>query len=212
MADSDNTMTLSLVTRRELLAGTAIAVVGPKRNAFGRNELETGPSTDPALAVWRQWQDAQSLTEGLCRQQQRLERELLEVVGFPGASVRLRDRDPVMLHSPEAVGEVLDLDLENVAQRAKAEAEFAAHQARWDAADKEVGYSATLRAEHEAGARAQDLLKALSETPATSLAGVLAKLDAAIREGQASEDSGDLPWPLIRSAFEDIARISRKTK
>lgn len=164
MADSDNTTTLPLVTRRELLAGTAIAGVGAKRNAVGRNELVAHPSADPAMAVWRRWQDAHSLTELLCRQQQYLERKLLEAVGFPGANVRLRDGERLAMHPSQALDDMPDFDLETLPPRANAEAEFAAHQARWDAADKEIGYSGTLSAEREAGGRAQDLLKTLSET------------------------------------------------
>jgi hypothetical protein len=64
-----------------------------------------------------------------------------------------------------------------------------------------------LHAEREAGNQSQTLLKALSENPASSLAGVAAKLDAVLKEGEISEDSGEFPWPQIRSAFEDIRRI-----
>jgi hypothetical protein len=212
MADSDNTTTLPPVTRRELIAGTAIAVAGWKRNAFNRNDLEIGPSTDPAVAVWCQWQDAHNFAEQLCRRQQRLEQKLIEMVGFPGASTRMCNGETVTLHSFEPFHDVPNPGPENAEAFAQAEAKLTTHHVRWNAADEEIGYSATLSAEREAGERAQDLLKVLSETPAASLVGVLAKLDAALREGQASDDSGDLPWPLIRSAFEDIGRISRKTE
>ena len=57
---------------------------------------------------------------------------------------------------------------------------------------------------------AEELLKVLSETPATTLAGVAAKLDAVLKEGQSSEDDAKFPWPQIRSAFEDIAGITRQ--
>ncbi len=66
---------------------------------------------------------------------------------------------------------MLDLGPEDAATRTKAEAELAAHQIRWDSADLEVGYTATLSAESEAAARAEALLCLLSETPANSLAG-----------------------------------------
>ena len=90
---------------------------------------------------------------------------------------------------------------------AKAEADLSAHQARWDASDRAIGYTATLRAESEAADRAETLLEALSETPANSLAGVAAKLDAILREGQPSKDDAEFPWPQIRSVLEDIGRI-----
>ncbi|MER8533344.1 hypothetical protein [Mesorhizobium sp. M0220] len=90
------------------------------------------------------------------------------------------------------------------------EADFAAHQARWDAAAEEAGYTAALRAEREAGERAQDLLEAFSTTPATTLAGVAGKLDAVLREGEASEECSEFPWPQIRSALSDLVRIAQQ--
>lgn len=87
---------------------------------------------------------------------------------------------------------------------------MAAHQARWDAADREMGYSAMLLAEGEAADRAEELLELLSRTPAASLAGVAAKLDAALTEGEPSEGSSEFPWPQIRSARDDLVRIAKE--
>ncbi|WP_292064660.1 hypothetical protein [Mesorhizobium sp.] len=210
MADSDNTMTLPFVTRRRVVAGTAIAMVGWQPRAFASNDLEKDQSADPAVAVWRKWQAAREETERLCRQQQNLERKLAEMVGFPCATIRLRDGRSVRLHSLKAIRDVLDLGPEDVAMRAKAEADFAAHQARWDAADREIGYSAALHAERKAADRAEDMLEMLSETPAASLAGVAAKLDAVLREGEVSEDSIEFPWPQIRSTLDDVIRIGQR--
>ncbi|WP_206075211.1 hypothetical protein [Mesorhizobium tamadayense] len=210
MGDSDNSTTLPIVTRRRVLAGTAIAVVGLERKAFAGNALETDPSVDRAVAAWRKWQAAHEETERLCREQQRMERILAETVGFPCATIRLGDGVPVTLHSLQALRQVLDLGPEDVALRAKAETDLAAHQARWNAADREIGYSATLRAEREAADQAEALLELLSETPAASLAGVAAKLDAALREGQSSEDDAEFPWPQIRSVLDDVIRIGQE--
>ncbi|WP_292368910.1 hypothetical protein [Mesorhizobium sp.] len=184
--------------------------MGLQRNAFARSVLATDLSADPAVAVWRKWQAAHEQTERLCRQQQNLERKLAETVGFPGATIRLRDGESVRLHSLRAVREVLDLGPEDVAMRAKAAADFAAHQARWDAGDREIGYSAALHAEREAADRAEDLLEMLSQTPAASLGGAVAKLDAVLREGEVSEDCDEFPWPQIRSALDDVIRIGQR--
>ncbi len=70
-------------------------------------------------------------------------------------------------------------------------------------------YAAALIAEKTAGEQATELLKRLSQTPAASLAGVAAKLDAVLGEGQPSEDDEEFPWPQIRSALADIIRIGR---
>ncbi|WP_189350197.1 hypothetical protein [Mesorhizobium sp. M1E.F.Ca.ET.045.02.1.1] len=210
MADSDNTMTLPFVTRRRVVAGTAIAMVGWQPRAFARNDLEPDQSADPAVAVWRKWQAAHEEAERLCRQQQNLERKLAEMVGFPCATIPLCDGRIVRLHSRKAIRDVLDLSPEDVAMRAKAEVDFAAHQARWDAADREIGYSTALHAERKAADRAEDMLEMLSETPAASLAGVAAKLDAVLREGEVSEDSIEFPWPQIRSTLDDVIRIGQR--
>ena len=99
----------------------------------------------------------------------------------------------------------------NVAVVANTEAELAAYQGRWDASDRAIGYSAVIRAEIAAGDRAETLLEALSETPAISLAGVAAKLDAILREGQPSKSDAEFPWPQIRAVLQDAVRIGEQT-
>ncbi|AYM81047.1 hypothetical protein G6L67_07705 [Agrobacterium tumefaciens] len=211
MADSDNSTTLPHVTRRKILAGTAIAM-----GTWGSNTSATGESAgiassdplfDPVLPLWHQWQDAHNLTERLRRQQQGLERYLAETVGFPFAMIALPDGDPVAAYSREAIDDVFRLAPEETQARAKAEAEFAAYQLNWDRADRDIGYSATVQAEREAGDRAVDLLNAMAATCAASLAGVAAKLDAVLHEGNIWEDGSEFPWPHIRSALADIRRL-----
>ncbi|MDQ0563720.1 hypothetical protein QO004_005536 [Rhizobium mesoamericanum] len=209
MADSDNNTTLPLVTRRKMLAGTAIAMGAWGPNAFAGNRIAAEASSDPVLTLWHQWQHAHRLTESLCRQQQGHERQLAETVGFPFAIIQLSDGERVAAYSSEAIHDVLHLAPEEAAACAKAEAEFAAHKLQWDRADQEIGYSATVQAEREAGDRAEDLLDAMAATSATSLAGVAAKLDAVLREGNIWEDGSEFPWPLIRSVLDDLARLGR---
>ncbi|MER9183100.1 hypothetical protein [Mesorhizobium sp. M0767] len=207
MADSDNSTTLSFVTRRKVLAGTAIAMAATQANSFARSDLEGDDAIDPAVAVWKRWQAAWEETEQLCNQQQRLERVLIETVGSPCMTVKLSDGQSVTVHSLEALQELLGVRPATTIARAQAEAEIVAHQARWDAAGREIGYSTSLLAECEAAERAQALLEVLSQVPATSLAGIAAKLDAVLREGEYSLHDGESPWPQIRSALDDIARI-----
>ncbi|UCI05671.1 hypothetical protein [Mesorhizobium sp. B1-1-8] len=185
MADSDNSTTLPSVIRRELFRAT----------------------TDPAVTVWREWQAAHEETDRLSREQQRLERRLVEEVGFPKVMIRLSDDRGATPASHEALRGVLGVGSMETEIAAKVEADLAVHQARWEAYDRAIGYSATLRAESEAAGQAETLLEALSETPAISLAGVAAKLDAILREGQPSKDDPEFPWPQIRSVMEDIGRI-----
>ncbi|RUV26210.1 MULTISPECIES: hypothetical protein [unclassified Mesorhizobium] len=186
MADSDNTTTLPLVTHRRAVVGMASAIARSSRNVFASRGLQASQSGDLAQAAWRRWQDAHEETQRLFGQQQCLERKLIEAVGLPCATIQ-------------------SFDGENV------EADFEAHRARWDTAGRELGYSATLRAERDAAERAAHLLETLSRTPATSLAGVAAKLDAVLREGQPSEDDPEFPWPQIRSVLADVVRIGQQT-
>jgi len=209
MADSDNTTTLPLVTGRTVAARTTNAMVGSRPTEFARKTLEEDQSDDPAVTVWREWRDAYKLTERLCHEQQRLERKLAETIGFPSATILSND-ESVTLHSLKEIRGSLGVDPIDAAVRAKAEADFTAHKAHWDAAGREIGYSAAMLAEQEAANRAEVLLEELSETPATTLAGVAAKLDAMLKEGQSSEGDAELPWPQIRSVLKDIDRISRQ--
>jgi hypothetical protein len=212
MADSDNSMTLPFVTRRRVLAGgmiTSTALVLEK-SALAGNAVATNMPPDPALALWREWDAAHNLNEQLCLRQQRLETRLVESVGFPCVTIRLPEAGEVTVHSIEALNEVLGKDPDMAVLREKAEADFAAHQARWDAAAEETGYTAALRGEREAGDRAQDLLEAFSTTSATTLAGVAGKFDAVLREGEAWEECSEFPWPQIRSALSDLVRIAEQ--
>ncbi|MER9925750.1 hypothetical protein NKJ84_23090 [Mesorhizobium sp. M0048] len=186
MADSDNSTSLPSVIRRRLFRAT----------------------TDAAVEVWREWQAAHEETDRLSREQQRLERKLVDEVGFPKVLPRLSVDRTATPPSHEALRDVLCVGSVDPTVSAKAEADLAAHQARWDACDRAIGYSDTLRAESEAADRAQALLEDLSKTPAISLAGVAAKLDAILREGQPSKGDAEFPWPQIRSVLEDIGRIS----
>jgi hypothetical protein len=183
MADSDNSTTLPFVTRRRVLGGTAIAMVTAPATSFAHSDLETEHVIDPAVAVWDQWQAAWEEAEQICNQQQRLESVLIETVGFPCTTVKLSDGENVSVHSLEALQELLGVRPADTVARTQAEAEIVAHQARWDAAGTEIGYSTALAAEREAGERAKALLEALSQVPATSLAGIAAKLNAVLREG-----------------------------
>lgn len=213
MDDSDNSTTLPFVTRRKMLAGTTAATAmwpfGHGSGAAGALAGDAG--CDPVLALWHAWKTARRDTVALCRKQQGLETQLINTVGFPRAEVRLPGEDgtiTVWWHGE--IGDYFGGDCAFSDIRVRAEADLAAHQARWDAEDERIGYSATVRAERAAADREQELVDALMATPATSLAGVAAKLDAVLREGNIWEDGTEFPWPQIRSALDDLARMGRR--
>jgi hypothetical protein len=210
MADSDNSTTPPRVTRRRLLGATAIVILGWERNALAREAPAVAVPSDPALAIWREWYNAHEVSERLCDQSADLERTLVETVGYPCATVRLPSGEDATIHSIRALREVLGAGADAAEARAMAKAHLAAHQARWDAADKRIGYSLVAEAERKAGDRAEELLQALSVAPATSLIGVAAKLSAVLLESAVREGGAEFPWPQIRSALDDVMRVGQQ--
>jgi hypothetical protein len=212
MADSDNSMSLSFVTRRYLLRGTAVAALarplqGKALTAKLRGD-RGGP--DPAVSLWEEWKAAALRTQTLCRKQQRLETELVRSVGFPRTTIRPSGNgEKVTIFSLDAIEDIYGSDPKMADLRAKAEAELAAHQALWNAADDKIGYGAAKREEEEAGDRQQGLVDALTDTQATSLAGIAGRLDVVLHEGETSQECTEFPWPHIRSALCDLVRFGQ---
>lgn len=210
MADPDNTTPLSFVTRRRVLGATAIAILGWERSALAGKAPAPALPSDPALTIWREWRNAHEESEYLCDQSAHLERTLVETIGYPCVTVRLPGGENVTVHSIRALREVLDADADADEVRANAEARLAAHQARWDAAERRIGYSTVTYAERKAADRADDLLEALAAAPAISLGGVAAKLNAVLLESEVREGGAEFPWPQIRSAFDDVVRLGQE--
>lgn len=212
MADSDHSTTSSFVTRRRMLAGTALATLAWPFQAKAQ-PIETRTSqnnADPALLAWQEWKTAALRTEALCHKQQRLETQLAREIGFPRTTLRLPGGGETLeFFSPEDIDDICGSALDMADLSAKAKAELAAHQARWDVVDAQIGYSATKQAEVEAGEREQELVEALTATPATSLAGIAGKLDMIFHEGTIWEDDTEFPQPQVRSALRDLIRLAQ---
>lgn len=160
---------------------------------------------DLAIVLCETWHATHDATLALCRKQQRMETHLIRTIGFPYAQVRFGTGEQMVVHSVERVIAALPPGQE--ALLTKAIAEIASHQARWDAADKEMGYSQTQSLERHSAETEQSLLDSLTSTPASSMAGVSAKLGVILREGQGREEPADFPWPHIRSVLQDLVRL-----
>ncbi|WP_131803427.1 hypothetical protein [Mesorhizobium sp. LCM 4577] len=78
MADPDNSTTLHPVTRRSLLARTAIAMAGSKPKAGADSVFK---DTNRMILLWRLGENGKPLTK-MTVEQQRLERKLSEIVAF----------------------------------------------------------------------------------------------------------------------------------
>ncbi|TGT85416.1 MULTISPECIES: hypothetical protein [unclassified Mesorhizobium] len=205
MADSDHSTTLSSVTRRLLMTQIVAWAALRPFGARAREYIQVrGRQDDPALRLCKSWHEIHSSTSGLCQEQQRLETYLVKTIGFPAASLRLCDGQEQTVYSPESLNDLYSPENEIVWGRALAD--LAAHQARWDAADAEIGYSRTDELIRESEVAEQALLDDLPQSPACTVEGALAKLLVVLRYGEQWEDPDDFPWPHIRSVLDDLAR------
>ncbi|UCI28049.1 hypothetical protein [Mesorhizobium sp. B2-8-5] len=80
---------------------------------------------------------------------------------------------------------------------------------RGKGADADPGYLDLRAAEQDAADKADTLLAELAATPAQSLAGVIAKLAAVVREAKNNTDIFEFPLPHIRSALADLRRLTQ---
>ncbi|MCY1668961.1 hypothetical protein [Rhizobium sp. SL86] len=208
MADSDNSRTLPVVTRRRLLSVSATWLAGLVGGvgeglhfAGGRNDR-----ADPALMLWQEWWSVHELVEKLCRKQQRLETALIAAVGFPHVEIALPDKGCVVAAFS---AEEIDRRFAGLPEDAeeKATAVLADRQAAWDALDERLGYSRAKRAEEEAFALRAERLDGLFAMRACSVAGVAAKLHAVLAMGEEGP-ADEFPWPQIRAAMTDLLSLT----
>ena len=68
-------------------------------------------------------------------------------------------------------------------------------------------YAKAQAAELLAAEQEQELLKDLAQTPASSLAGIAAKLAVIVREAEDNTDLSDFPVVHVRSALDDLERL-----
>jgi hypothetical protein len=149
MADSDNSRTLSTVTRADFHSFVAASLPTYQGLTRARQLSRDACDADPALAVWHQWCAVRQRLSESSLLQQPLERSL-----FPA---------------------VLPPPLEQAAGSRT--------------------YSEDLEAEDRTSIPEVQAAETLWKTPAVSVAGAAAKLDAAITKWQPSSTSEEEPWP-----------------
>lgn len=143
MADSDNSRTLSVVTRRRLLSTSAawLAAQVVDLRATDHSESDRFDRGDPALVLWQEWRAAHDQVEKFCLRQQRLETALIEAVGFPHVDIALPDQDClVAAFTIEEIDRRFGDASENAKAKMQAKAVLAKRQAAWDALDDRMGY------------------------------------------------------------------------
>ncbi|MGC8537202.1 MAG: hypothetical protein ACP5QR_17070 [Rhizomicrobium sp.] len=173
-------------------------------NASIAPEGASGPIRDVTFYLWRDFADARSCAQKLTHRQQAIETAMVECVGLPVAQ---RPTCALDLVSAVGPGKVIGTSGGSPDQTNLGERQRASYQdqcARWSAADAELGYSAALRAEGRALRRVRELAEHLWATPAASLTGVIAKLDALLSEGAPSSEAQEFPWPQLRAIRADL--------
>lgn len=209
MADSDNSRTLPVVTRRRLLSTSAawLTAQAGNVNAAPQPENSRVDRVDPTLTLWQEWRAAHEQVEKFCRRQQRIETALIAAVGFPRVDIAVPDQECVV-----AAFSVKEIDHrfgdapENGDAKMRAKAVFAERQAAWDSLDEGLGYSRAKQAEEAAFAMRAERLAVLFLQPAHSVAGAAAKLHALVAMGEDSPGN-EFPWPQIRDVMTDLLSL-----
>ncbi len=213
MADSDNSRTLPVVTRRRLLSTSATwlaaAQVGDvDAELYSADDQPDGG--DPALMLWQEWWAAHEQVERFCRKQQRLETALIAAVGFPHVDIAVPGQDWVVAaFTFEEIDRRFGDAPENADAKMQAKATLAEQQAAWDELDDRMGHSRAKQAEEQAFAIREERLNHLFSKPAHSVAGAAAKLHAVLAMGEDSPVD-EFPWPQIRAAVTDLLRLGSR--
>lgn len=191
MADSDNTTTLSCVTRSQ-------------------RSKPSGGLPDPAVDLFLEWRRAEYIARVLCRHQQRLEKRVNDEAGFRGHLAMVIPRS-----DGESGSVDLRSELENLlqtgglkgAEYAEADLEYR-QQVEWSVADRRIGYSLAREAEAVAATAVLKLQDAMPNTVALSLQGIVAKLEMIVGADREIDDPADFPWPQITSVLRDLKEIA----
>ncbi len=94
MADSENSRTLSPVTCRGLLSGTAVWLEDQIANTTPDCDVTASGGVDERVrCIWRAWMATHRKLEELCKAQQRLERRLVAAIGFPRVEISAADME-----------------------------------------------------------------------------------------------------------------------
>ncbi len=148
MADSDNSRSLPVVTRRRLLSTSAIWLAAEVGDVDAALHSENGwpDGGDPTLMLWREWRAVHDQVEKFCRRQQRLETALIAAVGFPQVDIAVPGQDCVVAaFTMTDIGRIFGDASENTEAKLLAKAKFAERQVAWDALDERMGYSRASR-------------------------------------------------------------------
>lgn len=210
MADSDNSRTLPVVTRRRLLSTSATWLTVQVANGDAAFHPETGrpDGGDPTLILWREWRAAHEQVEKFCRKQQRLETALIAAVGFPHVDIAVPNQKCVVAaYSMEEIDRRFGDASEKAEAKMRAKAVLAERQAAWDEMDERLGYSRAKRAEEDAFAERAERVKYLFSQPSDSVVGAAAKLHAVLSMAEEDGPCDEFPWLQIRAVMTELINL-----
>ncbi|PWC35481.1 hypothetical protein [Azospirillum sp. TSO22-1] len=172
--------------------------------------LSDGRSEDPLILLWQDWRETFASSQRLCREAQRLERELAETIGFPRVEIPLNDpgRPSVVATDARQIDRVLGKTPATRSLRRRLKRDLAAAQANWDAEAAAVGLTSAVEREAAADRRVDELLRTASRTPARSIPGVIAKLAIATEWSELEPDADGYPWDFIRGVLADLTALT----
>ncbi|MDZ5454765.1 hypothetical protein [Labrys sp. ZIDIC5] len=140
-----------------------------------------------------------------------METELFRTVGFPSVTLNLSTLDkPVQIATVEAFDDLALAEPSIQHLRNYVEAELHAQDARWDAADRRIGYSAALREEELALSHEERLADDLLAADALTIPGIGAKLEALIALDAPTEHTDERPWPQLQRVRAELIHIYRR--
>lgn len=172
--------------------------------------LQDGQDADPLILLWQDWRETFASSQRLCQEAQRLERELVERIGFPRVEVPLDDpeRPSVVATAARQIDRLLGAAPATRSLRRRLKRDLAAAQARWDAEAAAVGLTSAIEREAAADRRVGEILKSASRTPARSIPGVIAKLAIAAEWSELEPGADGYPWDFIRGALADLTALT----
>jgi hypothetical protein len=184
-------------------------IAGGLRNRHSTRQAQhvESASSDPIETLWQDFTDARACAQKLTLRQQAIESVMVERIGTSVVHIERSDGGHGSATAFRGAEEILD---ENKGSLKHCEAEnvlIETPQSPWSVADDDLGYSAALRAEARALDHVRDLAERLWRTPAASLTGVIAKLDALLSEGAPSSVAQEFPWPQLRAIRSDLEHL-----
>jgi hypothetical protein len=206
MMDSENSMSLPVVSRRKLLAGIASAPALPSFNSA----IESPEVSDPVLPLWREWQRLHACASALCQRWQAIEGQLLQKVGFPQVFIPSSDDGRrICAQSHSEIDQAVAAGDCSPEVGAALHVEFADRRTRWDAEAGALGLDEANQQELEAWRREEEAVRTIFQTPAATLAGVETKLDLMLHLSSVFSDDAEFPLPQVRSTIADVKRLRR---